>query len=237
MQCRTLVVDDESSVCDLVQSVLSSTGMNVLALTNSARAATHLRDEKFAVALFDLRMPAPDGIELARQARSSGINQMTPIILVSDDQSTAATTEGFAAGASFFLYKPIYKSRLLKLVRAAQGAIEQERRRFRRITFQSKVFLGFEKEEWEGETIDVSMNGMLVTGPTSIPAGSSVRVSLYLAPEMKPIIGSGSVVRVLCGNQMGIQLNQLTVAESGRLQEFLLPLILRDGIGVDAVRT
>jgi hypothetical protein len=42
---------------------------------------------------------------------------------------------------------------------------------------------------------------------------------------MKPVVGEGSVVRVLGGNQMGIQLDQLAVAESERLQEFLLPLI------------
>ena len=45
---------------------------------------------------------------------------------------------------------------------------------------------------------------------------------------MKPVAGFGSVVRVLGGNRMGIQLNQMSMAESGRLQDFLLPLILRD---------
>jgi hypothetical protein len=45
---------------------------------------------------------------------------------------------------------------------------------------------------------------------------------------MRPVVGVGSVVRVLDGNQMGIQLNHLTVAESERLQEFLLPLILNE---------
>jgi len=34
---------------------------------------------------------------------------------------------------------------------------------------------------------------------------------------------------------MGIQLNRLTMAESGRLQEFLLPLILRDRPEVNPV--
>jgi hypothetical protein len=52
-----------------------------------------------------------------------------------------------------------------------------------------------------------------------------VRVSLELAPQMKPVVAAGSVVRVLDGNVMGIQLDQLSVAESERLQEFLLPLL------------
>jgi CheY-like chemotaxis protein len=55
------------------------------------------------VVLFDLRMPAPDGAELTRQTRDSGIHQRTPIIMIRDDQSLAAVALPFAAGASFFL--------------------------------------------------------------------------------------------------------------------------------------
>ncbi len=235
MPRRALIVDDDPAVCEFIQNILSSTGMSVLALTDGKRAETLLRDEKFAVALIDLRMPAPDGNELTRQARHSGINQMTPIILVSDDQSNAAVSQGFAAGASFFLYKPIDKVRLLKLIRATQGVIEHERRRFRRVSQQSKVLLGFDKKEWECETIDISLNGMLVTGPGDVLAGSIVRVNLYLTPGMKPIAGTGIVARVLGGNRMGIQLSQFTTAESGRLQEFLLPLILKEGLEANVV--
>ena len=227
MHAPSLIVDDDPAICELVQGVLTPMGMEILALTRSAEALDYLRDEKFVVALFDLRMHAPDGIELARRARRSGFNKMTPIILMSDDQSTSATSQGFEAGASFFLYKPIDKKRLVALVRAMQGAIEQERRRFRRVPLQSKVRIGFDKEEWECETIDVSLNGMLISAPVSLPPGSPVRIALYFSPNVKPVVGQGIVARLLGGNRMGIQLNHLTVAESARLQEFLLPLILR----------
>jgi CheY-like chemotaxis protein len=226
MRGRALIVDDDSTVCDLVQNLLGSTGLEVVGLTSSTEAATLLQAEKFSVVLLDLRMPAPDGFELARQARASGFNKMTPVILISDDQSLAAVSQGFKAGASFFLYKPLDKSRLLKLIRATQGAIEHEQRRFRRVALQSRVRLICDRAEWEGVTIDVSLNGMLVKGSTVIPEGSAVHVSLYTSPDEKPIIGSGSVMRVLGGNRMGIQLTELVQAESWRLQEFLLPRIL-----------
>jgi hypothetical protein len=48
---------------------------------------------------------------------------------------------------------------------------------------------------------------------------------MELAPQMKPVLAAGSVVRVLDGNRMGIELDQLSVSESERLQEFLLPLL------------
>jgi CheY-like chemotaxis protein len=229
MQRRALIVDDDPAVCEFIRGILRSAGAEVLTLTSGLEAQVYLREEKFTVALLDLRMPVPDGAELTRQTRSSGINQRTPIILISDDQSSAAVSLAFAAGVSFFLYKPIDKTRLLKLIRATQGAIEHERRRFRRVALRSRVHLVFGKNEWEGETIDVSLNGMRVRGPAGLTAGTIVRVSLYLSPESKPIVGLGLVMRLLNGDEIGIQLDQLTMAESGRLQSFLLPLIFREG--------
>jgi DNA-binding response OmpR family regulator len=226
MQSRALVVGYDRAECELIQSVLASEGLDSLVLNNGGEAQARLREEKFSVTLFDLGVSTPNGVELTRQMRASGINLMTPIVLISDDQRTSAVTEGFAAGASLVLYKPIDKTRLVRLVRATQGAIEHEKRRFRRVAVQSKVKLGLGQDrsnEWEAETIDVSLNGMLVKSSEPLPTGSNVRFSLFLSPPAKPIVGSGSVVRVLSGNQLGIRLNPLPMAESGRLQELLLP--------------
>ena len=120
---------------------------------------------------------------------------------------------------------PIDKDRLLKLVRATQGAMEHERRRTRRVIIPSKVRLKFGKEELEGETIDVSMSGLLVRAPRTAPVGSSLGISLQLADRMRPIAVGCSVARILNGNQMGIQLDQLSLSDSEILQESLLPLI------------
>jgi two-component system chemotaxis response regulator CheY len=225
MKRRGLVVDDEPVVCDMIGKVLNSAGMEALTLTRSTEAPELLDEGKFDVVFLDLHMPSPDGIELARQMRSSRFNRMTPIVLLSDDHRPSALTVGFAAGASFFLYKPIDKDRLLRLVRATQGPMETERRRTRRVPIQSKVRLTIGKEELEGETVDVSMTGLLVRAARTAPIGSALRMSLQLSQKMRPIVASGSVVRILGGNQMGIQLNQLSLPDSERLQEFLLPLI------------
>jgi DNA-binding response OmpR family regulator len=223
---RALIVDDEPATCELIQSVLSSTGMASLTLTRSSEAVRYLRDEKFDVVLLDFSMPAPSGLELAHQARNSGFNLMTPIIMISDDQRPSAVAEGFEAGASFFLYKPIDTTRLMRLIRVTQGAIEHEKRRFRRVQVRSKVRLSTDHGEFDCETIDVSLNGMMVTSPRTIPRGSPVRVSLDMPNGAKPIQGRGSIMRTVGENQMGIQFNLLRTDESGRLQEFLLPLII-----------
>jgi DNA-binding response OmpR family regulator len=225
MHQRALIVDDEPATCQLIEKALHSVGIESLVLTRSSEAPALLQEGKFAAVFFDFRMASPDGAELARQMRDSVLNRRTPIILISDDQRPDAMSRAFEAGASFFLYKPIDKERLLKLVRATQGSIEHERRRTRRIPVKSKVLLRSAGQQIDGETIDISMEGILVKAARTVPIGSSVDVSLHLSKGMRPIVGAGSVVRLPSASQMGIHLGQLALPESQRLQEFLLSLI------------
>ena len=159
----------------------------------------------------DLHMPSPDGIELARQMRSSRFHRTTSIVLISDDQRPSALSVGFVAGASFFLYKSIDKDRLLKLVRATQGAMAHERRRTRRVYIPSKARFKFAEEELEGETIDVSMSGLLVRAPRTAPVGSSLGICLQLS------------ARSVCGKSFGSstrlrrKTDRLIERSSGRL--------------------
>jgi DNA-binding response OmpR family regulator len=226
MQKRALIVDTESETCELIENALTSVGIDSLTLNRSSEAPDILREGKFAVAFFGLRMTSPDGPELTRQMRDSTFNRMTPVVLISDDQRPTAVSQGFEAGASFFLYKPLDKERLLRLIRATQAATEHERRRTRRVPVKSRVLLTYGTQQIDGESVNVSMEGLLVKVPRAIPIGSSVNISMHLSRGMKPIVGVGCVVRLNGPTQMGIRLGHLDLAESQRLQEFLLPLVL-----------
>src|SRR5260221_3783013 len=205
MQKQVLIVDDEEAVCQMVGKVLTAAGMELMPLTSSTRALNLLNQETFEMAFFDLHMASPDGMQLARHLRRSSWNRTTPVILISDDLRPSEMSVGFEAGPNFFLYKPIDKERLLKLIRATQGTIDYGRRRTRRVALQSKVKLNSGAEVVEGETIDVSLCGLLVKASSTLARGAPVRVSIELAPKMKPVVPAGSVVRVLDGNVIGIQ--------------------------------
>jgi CheY-like chemotaxis protein len=225
VQKRALIVDDERSNCELLEAVLVAAGVEPVTVNSGAEALGTLRRNRFVVLFLDYRMAFPDGLELTRQARDSNLNRRTPIVLISDDQHPTAMHRGFEAGASFFLYKPLDKARVVRLLRATQGAIQQAQRRTRRVALHSKVLLRYRGQEIEGETVDVSMEGLLIRAPRTIPIGSSVDVSLQLTQAINPIIGVGSVVRLDGHDKIGVQLGQLKISESQRLQDFLLPLI------------
>ena len=225
MQKRALIVEDEPGTCELIEKVLGSTGMEFLTLTKSLEAPGILNEGKFSLVFLDQHMASPDGLDLTRLMRDSSLNHMTPIIMISDDQRPGALAKGFQAGASFILYKPIDKDRLLKLVRATQGNMEHERRKIRRVPLRSRVCLRNGRQEIVGETVDISMEGVLVKAPRTFPVGSYVDIRMDLPKTVQPLVGAGSVVRLPTRNQMAIHLSCLSVAESERLQELLLPLV------------
>jgi c-di-GMP-binding flagellar brake protein YcgR len=107
--------------------------------------------------------------------------------------------------------------------------VERERRRVRRIPVKQKVVLAYGTEEIHAETVDMSLGGMLVQAGRTVPLGSLLKLKLHLAEGAEPLVRMGSVVRVSPGNQMGIDMRRLGPTEDDPLQEFLLPLILKEG--------
>ncbi len=222
---RALVVENEPALRALIQEVLESAEIEVVTPAKGIENELHFDEEKFDVVLIGLGTPSVDGMELVRRIRKSGFNRKTPIILLSDDQSPGALSRGFAAGATFFVYKPIDKAQLKRLIHVTQGTIEHERRRFRRVPLQIKVRMKSDKAVLVGETIDISMNGALVNSPHILPVGSLIEVSLYPLDGAKPIVGLGSVARILNNTQMGLLLDRFPASEIVRLQEYLIPRI------------
>ena len=223
---RALVVENEPTMCALIQQALGSADIESVTPSESLDSDIHLHEEKFDVVVIGFCAPPLDKIDLVRKIRGQGFNQMTPIVLISDDQRPRALSQAFEAGVTFFVYKPIDGAHLRSLIRAVQGTMEHERRRFRRIPLQVKVRLKSAKAEVVGETLDISLNGALVRSTHTLPPGSLIEVSLYLLDGARPVVGLGSVVRLLDNSRMGILLDRFPMAEIGRLQEYLLPKIL-----------
>jgi DNA-binding response OmpR family regulator len=223
---RALVVEDDPEMSALIEEVLGSISIEVVTPAKRFQTESHFDKEKFDVVLIGLCASPEHDVELIRKIRQSGFNQTTPIILISADQRPSALPRGFEAGATFFVYKPIDRARLMNLIRATEETVEHERRRFRRVPVQVKVRLKSAKSEVVGETIDISLNGALVQSSQTLPVGSLIEVSLFLRSGSRPVVGLGSVVRLMDNSRMGILLDRFPTTEIGRLQDYLLPRIL-----------
>ncbi len=177
---RVLIVDDDPPTCELIRDVLSAAEIEACSLTNSSAAALRLRQQKFDAVFLDARMPSPDGLELTRQMRSSGLNKKSLVVMITGDREPQFMTRAFEVGVNFVLFKPVDRQALLRLLRVTQGPIDRERRRFIRVSIQRKVSMKYGQEHVQGTTIDMSVNGMLVKAARQIPMGSVLQIVLEL---------------------------------------------------------
>jgi CheY-like chemotaxis protein len=197
-----LIVDGEPPIGEILEEVLKSEGTKAVTKALGSEAADYAGAQKFDVIFVDSSSPLSDGIELTRKIRSSGCNHRTPIVMITTPKYAGFLTEAFEAGASFIIYKPIDRTRLLRLVRLMEGVIENEMRRFRRVAVEVKALLESGGDQVAAATIDLSLNGALVRAERIFPSGSLVKINLFVAPT-QPVVGRGLVMRTVSNNQMG----------------------------------
>src|SRR6202000_935915 len=182
--------------------------------------------EKFDVVFVDAKMPAPDGLELARRIRASGPNKRATIVMVTGEQGSHFMQRVFEAGVNFVVFKPVDRQALMRLLRVTQGAVERERRRYARIHTACKVVMEFKDQNSFGPTIDMSLTGMRVKMNRLFPVNSIVTTTLELVPDTPRLTFKCRVVRQIDDDCMGVEYEALDEQESQKLEEFLLPRVL-----------
>ncbi len=226
LPAQVLVVDDDAPSCELISEILRSAGFKATSLTSSAEAADLLTKQKFHAVFLDMRMPPPNGLELAHRIRASRINASTLIVMITGEQGRTFITSPLEIGITFFLFKPVERNKVLRLIRVAESSIERERRRFTRVPLSRTVSLESGDKQIEGTTVDLSFAGMLVQSYLILPTGTLVTVKLQLQAASPPIRLEARVVRTIGTDQMGLQFTAMGAKETSGLQDFLLPLIL-----------
>jgi CheY-like chemotaxis protein len=101
---RVLVVDDDPEIRDLLATVLSGEGYDVVLATDGLEALTRLTETPPKVILLDLMMPRMDGVAFEHELRQRGLRPTVPVIMMSAGERTrAACTQ---TGAEGCLSKP-----------------------------------------------------------------------------------------------------------------------------------
>jgi FixJ family two-component response regulator len=113
------VVDDDRSVREALENLISSVGYEV-DLFKSAKGfleSTAIHDADCLV--LDLQMPGMSGMELQQKLREQG--RGVPIIFITAHGDNTARGEALAAGAVAFLDKPFQEEVLLGAINSAIG--------------------------------------------------------------------------------------------------------------------
>ena len=115
---RVLIVDDDPSVCDVVQKLLESLGFTVITATSGRAALEAAGQHAFAAAIVDLCMPTMHGLEIVRNLKA--LTPDTKLIVMSGllDGPPAPDFIGMAANLRGIdrLSKPFGRRELLNLL-------------------------------------------------------------------------------------------------------------------------
>jgi CheY-like chemotaxis protein len=226
MATKVLVVDDDPVLCEFIQEVLVSEKMHADVATDSTQALSRMGKERFDVIFLDMRMPALDGVELATRVRSAGLNQSTPLVMITGDQDHKLMQRAFQAGVNLFLCKPVDRARIMRLLNAADNFIQAARRRFTRVKVCRGVSIEAGERHFNGKSLDLSVGGMFVQTSATLPVGAAVRVALDLQQGKPPVKFAARVVRTYGEDCMGLKIEKCVPEEDRRLEEFLLPMIV-----------
>lgn len=111
---KILVCDDDQSILEVVEIVLTSNNYQVSTLTNGKAIQKKVIDLQPDVILLDLWMPGIDGKEITKLLKSNDQTKNIPIIILSALNDTEKIAHSI--GADNFLAKPFDINDLLKMV-------------------------------------------------------------------------------------------------------------------------
>jgi len=109
MPVKILVVDDEKSMCEFLEIMLSKEGYDVVACTKASAALNQLKkefnsDTKTDLVITDLMMPEMSGIDFLKQAKT--INQDLDFLVMTAFASVETAIEAMKNGAFDYITKP-----------------------------------------------------------------------------------------------------------------------------------
>ena len=102
---KTLVIDDEISICRSLEALLSKEGYQVTMANSGAAGLSLVDDSDFDVVFTDLRLPDMSGLDIL--ARIKKKRPFTQLILITGYASIETAVEAIKLGAYDYLTKPL----------------------------------------------------------------------------------------------------------------------------------
>jgi two-component system OmpR family response regulator len=113
---RILVVDDESSISDLISTSLRFVGFDVRTAANGAQALQIAEEFKPHAMVLDVMLPDLDGFEVCKQIRNEGVE--TGVLFLTAKDGMDDKVKGLTLGGDDYMTKPFSLEELVARLRA-----------------------------------------------------------------------------------------------------------------------
>jgi two-component system, OmpR family, response regulator ChvI len=115
MTATIALVDDDRNILTSVSIALQAEGFLTRVYSDGDAALKALTDNPPDLAIFDIKMPRMDGLELLRRLRE---RQSTPVIFLTSKDDELDEALGLAMGADDYIAKPFSQRLLIARIRA-----------------------------------------------------------------------------------------------------------------------
>lgn len=113
---KILVVDDEISICMLLQNFFSK-HYEVITIYSALEALEWLEGNLPDIIISDIRMAEMDGYEFLDKVRQRGFTKHTPIVMLSGKAESKERIKCYRLGAQDYLTKPFNPEELEEIVK------------------------------------------------------------------------------------------------------------------------
>lgn len=114
---RLLVVDDEPSIREFFEILLTREGYDVELVSNGSDALTRIRDQIYDLVITDLAMPEVDGMQVLEKVKE--LSPETLVLMITAFATTESAVEAMKKGAYDYLMKPFKVDEIRLLIRNA----------------------------------------------------------------------------------------------------------------------
>ncbi|MCK6395584.1 response regulator [Zoogloea sp.] len=111
-----LIVDDSTSLRQVVGIALKGAGYDVIEGCDGRDALTKLDGRKIHLIISDVNMPNMDGISFVKALKQIPAYKFTPVIMLTTEAGDDKKREGQAAGAKAWVVKPFQPPQMLTAV-------------------------------------------------------------------------------------------------------------------------
>lgn len=219
---KILLVDNVKLFMEMEKTLLSRKGLTIFTASSGKEVLAIHRKEKVDLILLDLFMPEMGGDKVCRRIREDRELRDVSIIIVTPGSKEEGIKLCQNAGANDYVAKPIDPKVLLSKI---SRLLDIPERKDVRVLVRIGLEGGGRGIQFFGNSVDISLGGMLVEVDRPITVGERINLSLVLPHRTRLLKVKGNIVRQARGDEgmyrYGVKFEDLGWEEMALLKELI----------------
>ncbi len=116
MAKKIMIIDDSSTLRQVVKVTLDKAGYETLEAVDGMDALAKLKDNRMNLILCDVNMPNMDGLTFVSELKNNPINKFTPVLMLTTESQVKKIHEARSAGAKAWIVKPFKPEQVLSAI-------------------------------------------------------------------------------------------------------------------------